>query len=1221
MHIAVPAWVFWVHVPIVLACLGATWWVLRARDKAQFVHMVRMLRLNSDAVCLIDARHRITWTNEAYLTLTGFARDELAGMPLGALLNGSVQGDDAVACIQAAVRAEQELRIDLQFRRQSGDVRCMVMELHPVHDVRGRRLLGYVIVQIDIDRQRREREATLDALRDRQAVLDILDQHAIVTETDLQGAITRVNARFVEISGYEPAELLGRNHRMVSSGHHPAPFWAQMWDTLCQGRIWHGEICNRAKDGSLYWVDSVIAPMLGADGLPARYVSIRTDITALKRSRDMLARTGHIAGIGGWYCDLETQTLYFTEVARDILELPRTSIGVKDALEELLPDPMRTEFPASVQQAMATGESFSKDIWMFKPGGGGIWVRVSCEMEYMHGHPYRLVGAVQDVSSQVEARQRAEASERILRSAIDAMDEAFALYDAQERLVLCNDKYLDLLGSQRGQVSTGMSAEAMLRLAAQAGTYCTARDEPDGWVTEQLRLWRQPSYRQRLRLVDGRWIKSMGTTTPDGMHVMFRVDITDLQSALEAADTASRSKSQFLANMSHEIRTPMNAVMGLLQVLEHTRLDAEQRALLRKVEGSARSLLDILNDILDFSKIEAGKMRLEAAPFVFAELLEDLSTILGGNLGAKPLELIYDIDPGIPPVLVGDVLRLKQILINLGGNAIKFTAQGEVQVQVRRLREDAQGVLLEFAVEDTGIGIGPEAIGHIFQGFSQAESSTSRRYGGTGLGLSISRRLVQLMGGDLAVASEPGRGSRFSFEALLLPGAAAPPLAPPASQGQALLVEPHPASRRALARMLGQGGEWTVHAFADAAQARRALDDGLAPALALLSTALPGCMPLAEHLRGRGAATLLTASHQRPIPAALPVLRKPLTCSMVQTALRLRAQEPATPAAQGQRLKGLRLLLVEDNELNQEVALRLLGREGATVRVAGNGQLGLDALAADPQGYDLVLMDMQMPVLDGLEAARAIRAQPCHAALPIVAMTANAMQSDRQACLDAGMNDHVGKPFDLETLVTAVLRHTGGGPVAGRPAGAPAAEPDALFDARAALDRLGGDEAFFARLLQDFAAVSRALAQRIAAALAAGDLGQAHDAAHQLKGTAASTGAQRLAELCARIEQAARAGGPPAAPLGAVLEETLGVQAEWLRARARPGGAGASLDSDLAALAAALQASDMAALDCFDDLLERHGDALDAQALAPLREAMDVFDTEAALAALRRLQA
>lgn len=1245
---------------------------LRRGDLTDMSQMAGMMRLSSDAACLLRPDGRVIWVNRAYGEITGFGSEELADRHWPGFLNQRVENGTPVAAIESALAGQRELRIDLMFRRANGEERCMIVELHPLRKLANRVIprlsrrtfIGYLVVQVDIDRQRRERKMTQLALRDRQAVLDILDRYAIVTETDLQGRIIKINDRFLEVSGYRADEVIGHHHSIFKSGIHDKAFWRDMWNTIARGNIWHGEICNHARDGSLYWLDSVIAPMLGENGRPVKYMSIRTDITALKLSLDMLERTGKIAGVGGWYYTPESRTLYLTKGARDLLGLSDSVISL-DRLHPLMKRIMRRHWPAYrdlIRHTMKSGEPFTQAMQLTLIDGRTLWINLSGEVEYLHGKPYRLVGALQDVSAQVEARLRVESSERLLRSAIDALDEAFALYDANDRLVFCNDRYQDMFGDQDHRIHPGISAEEMLQRSINIGINQDTDDVEARRQRQHDEQWQRHIYHQQVKLNDGRWIKRAGVTTVDGMRVLFWIDVTDLHQALEDADAASRSKSHFLANMSHEIRTPMNAIMGMMQLIEHTAINAEQRDLLHKMERAARSLLDILNDILDFSKVEAGMMPLDIEPFNLTDLLTDVSTILSGTLGGKRLELVYELDPGIPPLLQGDALRLKQILINLGGNAVKFTARGEVRIQLRRLRYGEPGVLLEFAVQDTGIGIGAEAIEHIFTGFSQAEASISRRYGGTGLVLAISHRLVALMGGQLQVRSEVSRGSRFWFQIWLQPvqkisGAMVNVASATSHQDDnqtasgklaranapALLLEAHPVSRSAIGKLLENDGGWRVTACDNAACALAGLDAGLQPALALLSMDTPDYRQLLARLRGAPdrPAILLLSSTPSPPRDGLPMLCKPLTFSMIWNALQgKRRQDLSDAPTQQHRLAGLRLLLVEDNEINQDVAIRLLAREGAQVSVVSNGLQGIQALDAAPDAYDLVLMDMQMPVMDGLQATLAIRSEPRFDQLPIVAMTANAMQSDREACLEAGMNDHIGKPFHMEELVDTILRRIGRvTAAAARPETDKSRPPEPSaateLDAEDALRRLGQDREFYIRLLRDFAPAAQHLTQRIIQALAQEKTDEARDAAHQLKSTAAASGARQLAAGCAAIEQAVNNGENlpalkrRAAALPEMLTRALSAQQAWLQQHggtdeARHAACPTPADDDvlakdLAELAAALRTSDMVSLDLFDALLARHRARLGPQA-QPLCDAMNAFDTESALVIIQALQ-
>ena len=593
--------------------------------------------------------------------------------------------------------------------------------------------------------------------------------------------------------------------------------------------------------------------------------------------------------------------------------------------------------------------------------------------------------------------------------------------------------------------------------------------------------------------------------------------LTSLREAKAQADAASEAKSSFLANMSHEIRTPLNAVLGMLQLLGMTELDTRQHDYATKAELAARALLHLLNDVLDYSKIEAGKLMLDPHPFELDGLMRDLATVLSGNQNDKPVELLFDMDPNLPDGVVGDRMRLQQILINLAGNSLKFTEQGTIKVSIDLLGREQDAVTLRFAVRDTGIGIDPRHHDRIFEGFSQAEASISRRFGGTGLGLVICRRLLEQMGSRLQMESQPGVGSHFWFD-LSMDQHRALPRTRRAGM-RVLVVDDHVPAGEALLRMvngLGWDGALATGGAEALALVQNALPrfdvvlldwrmpapDGLETARSIESLGAPAPLVLIVTAAGR---EMLMARHDRTGAAPFAgVLTKPVTPAMIDEAV-ARAFAPqaaaSTPVSK-RRLDGMAILLVEDNALNRQVARELLESEGALVHVAEDGREGLNYLLTAQVMPDVVLMDMQMPVMDGLEATRRIRAE-LGQSLRIIAMTANAGAIDRARCLDAGMTDHLGKPVDLEALVHIL-----------RP-GSPATCDSVVCTA---IGRFGNDVGIYLRCVDTFVPEAGTLLASIHAALSNRDQPAAAAGIHNLKGAAATIGADVLAEAMAGLE-------------------------------------------------------------------------------------------------------
>ncbi len=917
---------------------------------------------------------------------------------------------------------------------------------------------------IDIGKLRRAEEQ----IRLQSAALECVGNGVVITDT--RGTIQWVNPEFTRLTGYSLEEAIGQNPRILKSGYQDHTVYKSLWETILSGKAWVGKLKNLRKDGQLYIEEMTISPVRSVSGEITNFVAIKQDVTERERVASELRQS--------------------REQFRDLAE------NIPEVFFVTTLDPVRITYVSPAYEAIwgRSRQALSKDpgAWIEaihqedRERAGLLFARAlegnPVDMEYrvvrpdgslrhLHtrtfpvlnaeGKPSRIVGFAEDVTQRKRAEELLQNSESKHRVLFEDSAEANLLL-GEKGFLDCNAAALQMFG---------FSTTAEL-LALHPADLSPA-EQPDGRPSraaaeqkiadallngkERFEWWHQRKNGEVFP-VD---LCLTRLTLSGRMALLATVrDITEskgieaeLMKAKELAEAANRAKSEFLANMSHEIRTPMNGIIGMTDLALDTYLTEDQRDYLSTVKQSAAALLNVINDVLDFSKIEAGRMDLEAMAFSLEELLGETMKCLALRAHEKNLELLYDLADDIPPLLLGDPLRLRQILTNLVSNAIKFTERGKITVTAGLQSSSGQNVMVHFQVCDTGVGIAKVKQEYIFQPFSQADSSTTRKHGGTGLGLTISARIVEMMHGRIWLDSAPGIGSTFHFTAeFAASGAGLPGDATDTKRLigiSALIVDDDPANRKILDRSLSKWG-MRPSAAENGPDALREIESacrrGRPFPLVLLDRQMPGMdgFALAESIRGNpdfsGSTVMMLPSgelrddisrcEKLGISAYLvkPVRRSKLLKAILQALpadpQATRALPEKTPPHEiqaGQR--ALRILLAEDNAVNRRLAVHLLEKAGHTVAVAENGSRAL--AMAESQRFDLVLMDVQMPEMDGFEATAAIRNLELHtnAHIPIIAMTAHAMKGDRERCLQAGMDGYIAKPINKDELLAIIVEH------------------------------------------------------------------------------------------------------------------------------------------------------------------------------------------------------
>jgi len=1023
-------------------------------------------------------------------------------------------------------------------------------------------LLGLLIIIVIVHRLRRVVADMKGTVSELEYLKFALDQHSIVGMTDSSGRIIYANDRFCDISQFSREELIGQDHRILNSGSHPKIFFFNMWKTISKGETWHGEIQNKRKDGSLYWVETSIVPFLGAEGKVERYIALRTDITSRKEEEVRsvsLARFPAENPYPVMRLDHNGTVIYANDASYIILDALHLSIG--DRLPADMQQDCKTVFAdnSTLMAELTVGDETLELTYSSLPGTMDINL---------------YARNISDVKRSLEA---IAGSEQRIRQVMDTALDGMIMVDGNGHVTYWNPQAEKIFGWSSAEMIGEASldklfpAEQMLKVQQQFSSMMNQRTEIIGLHQSGETVHIEISVLM---------IKTKGVF--DYFSIIVH-DISErilsekrLEEARDMAVESSKMKSMFLSTVSHEIRTPMNGVIGMTDLLLDTELDAEQREFAKTIHASSDALLMIINDILDFSKIEAGHMDIDCTAFSLPSMIEASVGVVALKAHEKGLMLNVFIDPEIPEVLVGDAGRLRQIMLNIIDNAVKFTAQGDVNVHIQCIEKSDAQVTMAFSIRDTGIGLSKEAQGRLFQPFVQADGSTTRQYGGTGLGLAICKKLVELMGGKIELFSELGKGSMFSFE-----------LTMPISDDEGLQTAVYDATLLSGLHVFIVDGDanscfilsqylrfWNMQVISmqdsASALARLHADSDVADVIIIAQALSDGSgLDMAQEVRkhpeladipmilhaGYDHSSLKDKARDAGFSAVLP---KPINMSYLfdclAQALRIDVmQAPGDAQHNAQQsdmndandatlFHDVHVLLVEDNPVNQRVAQMHLAKLGCTVNTVNDGQQAMHAMMQD-DAYDLVFMDCQMPVMDGFAATKNIRAYETEKGghRCIVAMTANAMKGDRERCLQTGMDDYISKPVSRAKIAEVIQRNLAAADEALERSLDQSNEPPIDHPLRHSsddreshvytinLDQLrdlfGDDNEAIAEILQLFqVSMRQVLMEKMPHAFEHQDAQQMKALSHELKGAAANIGGDDIAKRCAEMEEQAEAG-------------------------------------------------------------------------------------------------
>jgi PAS domain S-box-containing protein len=1253
-----------------------------AEEKTVRIAKQMQLLLNStgQGIYGLDLNGKCTFINKAMGEMIGYQPPEAMGQNMHELVHhhrpdGSPYPLDECPVFQAIKTGKGCSSDEEIIWRRDGVAIPVEYSSFPV--VEQGSIKGAVVTVSDITERKRAKEALETSERLFRSIFE--NSQIGISFFNINGRAVFTNRAFQEILGYSESELnrLENWDQIVHPDERLSG--AERYVKLLQGERDKDEWEQRfvRRDGRIVIANTRFSLIRDAAGEPQYVASLTEDITERKQAEERLRDSeqlfrsifeGTQIGIGVYRIDANEH--FSNRALHEMLGYTGEELSRLQQWDAIVPDGDRdscaqryAELVGGKRETDEYEQRFIRRDGRMVLGNGKFQL-----LRDASGKPQCIVGLTEDITERTLAKEALQASERLFRSIFENAQIGISVYDVATKQFHTNQALHDMLGCAHDDLNSierwnlVVHPDERVSGAQRYSELLSDARENDAW--EQKFLHRDG----RVVIANGRFSVVRGDAGKISYVINLTEDITDrkraeaeLLTAKEAAVAATKAKSEFLANMSHEIRTPMNAILGMTHLALRTELTSKQRDYLTKTKAAAEALLGIINDVLDFSKIEAGKLTMERTEFHLDDILDNLSTVVSQRAQEKNLEFLVAVQQDLPPVLVGDPLRLGQILINLANNAVKFTEHGEIVVAARLEEKVSDQVKLRFTVRDSGIGMTSEQAARLFQAFSQADSSTTRKYGGTGLGLSISKRLVEMMDGSIWAESEYGHGSTFCFTAWfgLGPAQRRKKVLPASLAGvRVLVVDDNAVASEILADMVQQFSLRVDRALSgyDALRELAKADTQDPYQLVLMDWQMPGLdgletsrsikrgslrnVPKILMVTGFGQEDIRIQAHETEIEA---FLQKPVSPSVLFDTLvslfGVSGKEKA-PASTRKRVhdfpfvRGVRVLLVEDNEVNQQVATELLESGGATVTIANHGAEAVRLLTqgSQPPPFDVVLMDLQMPEMDGLTATSLLRAQPHLQQLPIIAMTADAMAEEVQRCLDVGMDDHVGKPIDPGTFFAAIARWTRAHrqEVLGVPVRAASVEDEIILpqiegiDITAGLQRIAGKKGSYRDLLTQFAVKQESTGVRISQALASGNCSKAERLAHSLKGVAGNLGMDEIFQAAGKLERAIRVSQTGVEDLVEALTAALDRQVRSIHAALPAGGTKETAELDcrptdpekaLAALAnlrEMLEANDADASEAYTHLAAHLGDS-DDLSLKALGAAVNSFDFEEAL--------